>query len=363
MSDVHAVILAGGSGTRFWPASRQQRPKQLLRIGPDHEHSLIAATVRRIEALVPPDRTFIATGAHLVAATRAALPGLPAASFLGEPYARNTAPCIAWATAVIARRDPNATIMVLPSDHHVTDEPAFRQTLETALSVARTGTITTIGVEPTRPETGYGYIEKGAEVRPGVHQVERFVEKPDRARAEEYLASGRYLWNGGMFFFTAQAMLAAVARHMPELAAGIERIDAAAAQGEAAERHATEEVFANLSSTSIDYGVMEKEAALCVVPGSFGWSDLGSWETAWELARRDADGNAVEPGNLVLSGKNNLVVSLGATRAERVVVAIGVDDLCIVDTDDAVLVLPRARAQDVRLAVEALRQAGRTDKL
>ncbi len=363
MRHVHAVILAGGSGTRFWPASRRLRPKQLLCIGPDPDTSLIAATVRRIEPLCPPERIVIATGEHLVAATRAALPQLGAATFLGEPAARNTAACIGWATSLIRRRDPDAVVMVLPSDHHVGDEPEFRRVAALAIDTAADGPITTVGLRPTRPETGYGYLEVGDAMAAGVHRVLRFVEKPDRVLAEEYVASGRFLWNGGMFFFRAATLLDAIAAHLPALSDGLARIEAAAAVGPDAEAATTQAVFAALPSVSIDHGVMEHAAPLAVVPGAFGWSDLGSWESAWELGRQDADGNVLAPSAIALDAHRNLVEDLRTTGGRRVLVAIGVDDLCIVETDDALLVIPRSRAQDVRLAVEHLRAQGDDDLL
>jgi mannose-1-phosphate guanylyltransferase len=367
MSHVHAVILAGGSGTRFWPASRRQRPKQLLALAGNAQETLIAATARRIAPLVPVDRLWISTSAALVAPTLAAIPGVAASHALAEPVARNTAPCIGWAAATIARSDPDAVIAVLPADHFIGDEPAFRETLATALRAAEQGWMATIGIVPTRAETGYGYIEVGDRISPGVHSAAGFVEKPNRERAEDYVRGGKHLWNGGMFFFRASVMKSAIARHLPALAAGLDRIDAAAASGD--EARVLAEVFPTLPSISIDHGVMEKAERIAVVPGSFGWNDVGSWQVTWEMADKDAAGNALPEGTIVVDAKNNLVRDLTrradgkAGKADKRWALVGVDDLVIVETDDAVLVIPRERAQDVRAVVEALTARGEADRI
>lgn len=362
MVEVYAVVLAGGSGTRFWPASRRHRPKQLLSLIPSVEQSLIAATVERLGALCPPERILIATGRHLLEATQQALPELPASSFLGEPVARNTAACIGWATAVVQRRSPNAVVMVLPSDHHVTDVPAFQATLQRAIEAASQGFITTVGIQPTRAETGYGYIEAGEEALPGgVRWVSRFVEKPDRLRAEQYLASGRHYWNSGMFFYGAAHMREAIERHLPELARGLDRLDRAEGTGDAAAELTS--VFEALPSISIDYGVMEKESRLCVVPASFGWNDLGSWFSAWELADKDGAGNAAPPSAVFVDARGNLVCDLRRDAATQTVALVGIQDACVIVTDDSLLILAKDRCEDVRHVVEALRQRGLTQKL
>jgi mannose-1-phosphate guanylyltransferase len=364
MSNVHAVILAGGSGTRFWPASRRLLPKQLLPLAGASDEPLIAATVRRIEPLVPAERVWIATGAHLLPGTAAALPQLAREHFLAEPVPRNTAPCIGLAAATIARTDPDALVMILPADHHIADEPGFRGFLSRALSAAADGWLTTIGIVPTRPETGYGYIQLGEPIREGVHAVARFVEKPNRERAQEFVDGGQHLWNAGMFFFRASTMRDTIAKHLPAMAAGLQKIDEAAARGE--EDRAIAEIFPTLQSISIDHGVMEKADRVAVVPASFGWNDIGSWEVTWEMSAHDAHGNAAPKDTITVDAKNNLVkdLSTGAARkADKRWALVGVNDLMIVETDDAVLVIPRDRAQDVRLVVDALATRGEKERL
>jgi len=354
MPTVYAVIMAGGSGTRFWPASRNKTPKQLLPLAGDEP--LLAATVRRIAPIVPAERVYIATGEHLADATAKALPSVPRAQLLCEPVPRNTAPCIGWANATIARRDPEAIVMVLPADHFIANEDAFRAVLARAIESAASGRITTIGVVPTRAETGYGYVEIGDEIATGVRSVVRFVEKPDRARAEQYLAGKKHLWNAGMFFFRAQTMSDAIAAHLPPLATGLAAIDAAAKRGD--EPATVKATFPTLPSISIDHGVMEKMTSLAVVPGDFGWNDIGSWESAWELAKKDAHGNALPEGGVAVDARNNLVRDLTRGGKKRVYALVGVSDLVVVETDDAVLVIPRERSQDVRAVVDALKARG-----
>jgi len=361
MAEPHAIILAGGSGTRFWPASRKRMPKQLLALAPGSTDPLLARTLKRIEPLCAPDRILIATGEHLLDATRKVASWLPDSAFLAEPVARNTAACIGWAASVVARTAPDAPVMVLPSDQYVRDETTFVKALELALASAASGVITTIGISPERAETGYGYIELGEPVSEGVRRVARFVEKPDRATAEQYLASGRYVWNSGMFFFTARVMLDAISTHMPDLSRGLDRIGAAAADRDR-EGKVTREVFEGLASVSIDYGVMEHMSQLNVVPASFGWSDLGSWESAWEMSERDAQGNTADCEVVCVDARGNLVRAAGLEK-KKLVALVGVDDLCVVETDDVLLVMPRERAQDIKKAVEELERRGRRDVL
>jgi mannose-1-phosphate guanylyltransferase len=359
---VYALILAGGAGTRFWPASRAARPKQMLPLlGGD---ALLLETARRVLPLCGPgaeawSRVLIASGAHLAEPTASLLPALSRENLLIEPVPRNTAPCIGWAAATVARRDPDAVLMVLPSDHHIADVERFRATLERAVASARRGVITTIGIRPTHPETGYGYIEidGDAATSAGPLAVQRFVEKPHRALAEQFVASGRYLWNAGMFFFRARDMLAAIAAHQPALAEGLGALDRAAAQGN--EQAELLRIFPTLPSVSIDKGVMEHMAELAVVPGDFGWNDIGSWQSAWELAGKDPLGNAAPAGTVLVGARNNHVVDLRRSSGDkRVIALVGVEDLVVVETDDALLVVPRARAQDVKEIVDQLKARG-----
>jgi mannose-1-phosphate guanylyltransferase len=347
---VYAIVLAGGAGTRFWPASRSSRPKQLLPLASGKE-TLLAATVRRIAPLVPPSNVVVSTGVHLMEATRAALSDAMGVTFLAEPVPRNTAPCIAWAAATLYARNPQAVCMVLPSDHFIAAEDAYIATVARALDAARNGHLTMIGIKPTRPETGFGYIEIGSPVdsTDEAFAVQRFVEKPTRERAEEYLASGRFLWNAGMFFFQARTMVEAVRAHLPEVARGIDAI----VSGEST----VEEVFPTMPGISIDHGVMEKAANVAVVPGDFGWSDLGTWESIWELLPKDGDGNVLPGESIAIDAHRNLVWDRGASP--RTYAIVGVNDLVVVETGDAVLIVPRSRSQDVRLVVEQLRATGK----
>ncbi|MEZ4409800.1 MAG: mannose-1-phosphate guanylyltransferase [Polyangiales bacterium] len=359
MGQVFTVIMAGGSGTRFWPASRRLRPKQFLPLG-DGVTPLLTATARRVSSLSPADRTLVVTRADLSDATHEALPDLPAENVLLEPVGRNTAPCVAWATATIARRDPKGVAIVLAADAHIADEPAFVAALSTAVEAAAQGSIVTLGIKPTRPETGYGYLHVGEALDgapEGVRVVKAFVEKPDAARAEAFVEGGAHLWNAGIFVFRVDVMRDAVERFLPAVSAALERFDAAAAEGR--EDAVVRELYPTLPNVSVDVGVMEKVGPVAVVPVDCGWSDVGSWQAAWELGARDAMGNVSRADAVLPDARGNVVVA----PAGKVVALIGVDDLVVVDTPDALLVVPRSRAQDVKKAVDALAAAGRDEAL
>ena len=358
MGDAYVVVMAGGSGTRFWPLSRKGRPKQLLALAGTDE-SLLRATVRRLGRVAAPERVLVVTGDALAEATAADVPDVPRANVLAEPVGRNTAPCVAWAAAHVRRRDPAGVLAVLPADHHVTNEPAYVAVIERAIEAARGGSLVTVGIRPTRAETGYGYVEVGAETSPGIHRAKRFVEKPDRERAEEFLRAGTFLWNSGMFFFRADRVLERFRADLPAILDAVEQFDDAARAGAGAERAAVERLYPTLQSISIDHGIMEKAPDVLVVPGDFGWSDLGSYATAWELAPKDARGNAAR-GDAILVDASRCYVN---APAGKVVALVGVEDLVVVDTEDALLVMPRERAQDVRAVVEALKARGDLGRL
>lgn len=339
--------MAGGSGTRFWPASRNARPKQFLKIG--SERTLLRQTAERVLALVGWDRLIVVTGAHHAEHAHHDLPELPAANLLKEPVGRNTAPCIGWATDVILARDPEARIAVLSADHFIADEARFRGYLEQAFAAA-SDRIVLFGIEPDRPETGYGYIQRGQE-RGGIFEVQRFVEKPDRATAEGYLAEGTYLWNSGMFVFPARLMRDEIEQHLPDLDQALRKI--------AADATALEAVYPRIPSISIDYGIMEKTRRVAVLAASFGWSDVGSWDAAMEIYPADVEGNVLRGDVLNVASARSMVDA----ETGRLVALVGVEDVIVVDTPDALLVMRRGRSQDVKKVVEALKERGKKELL
>jgi mannose-1-phosphate guanylyltransferase len=335
------VIMAGGGGTRLWPLSRRRQPKQFLPLLPGDE-TLLGATVRRSLPLGDIAHTLVVTAASQVADVRRCVPDLPEANIVVEPTGRNTAACIGLAAVEVRRRDPAGVMAVLPSDQYVTDEAAFRAAALAALELAAAGEVVALGLHPTRPETGYGYIECGP---PGgaARKVVRFVEKPDRTTAESYVKSGTYLWNAGMFFFPAARILADLQRFLPELATLLDRI--------AADPSRTSELYPSAPKISIDYAVMEKlPGAMWVIPAQLGWSDVGSWAALPEVRPPDPSGNTVLGEALPIDSHGNVLISDGKT----LIAAVGVQDLVIVATGDAVLVLPKSRAQEVKSVVEAL---------
>lgn len=351
---MRAVILAGGSGTRLWPLSRAQMPKQFLPLV--GEGSLFQETVARVRPLVGNDVCVVTTEEtrFLVETQLGALGIDPSGRVISEPAGRNTAPAIGLAALA---SEPNEVLLVLPSDHAMTRPQVFQDAARRAGAVADAGLLVTFGIAPDRPETGYGYIRMGNPLpeHAGFRAVERFVEKPNRETAEAYLAHGGYVWNSGMFAFRAGVFLDELARHALEVFSGLEPLRGVVAKGQPV----PVAQYQALPKISIDYAVMERSDRVAVLPVDPGWSDLGSFGALWDVLERDAHGNAVRvPGGgaVLVDACRNLVLG-----AKRLVALVGVEDLAVVDTPDALLVAPREHAQEVRQVVEQLQAAGRPE--
>ncbi|RMF85151.1 MAG: mannose-1-phosphate guanylyltransferase [Nitrospirae bacterium] len=347
---MHAVIMAGGQGTRFWPLSRQDRPKQFLRL--TGELTLLQQTASNIRPLVPPERTWVITRQDYVEEVRSELPGLDPTHVVGEPEGRNTAPAVALAARLVGEGDPSRVMVLLPADHRIGVPARMRATLEQAARIAAAhGVLVTIGIPPTRPETGFGYIRRGAPLEgEAAYWVDRFVEKPDRETAERYLAEGGYYWNSGCFIWRCDAIQEALDRHMPELARAMGELDLEADGRPREESLAS--VYRCIPSESIDYGVMEHAERVVVVPGDYGWSDVGSWNALAEVLEPDARGNVTLGRTLLVDCRGTIAVS----QEGPLVAAVGVEGLAVVATEDAVLVVPADQVQRVREIVARLKE-------
>lgn len=347
-----AVIMAGGKGERFWPWSRSSVPKQFLNLVGDS--SLLQATVKRVSRVIPLERIYLVTGLEYVGLIRAQLPSLPSGNIIIEPVGRDTAPCVGLAGLYLERNDPDSVMAVLPADHVIRDEEGFLDIFRAALETAdRFDGLVTIGVKPTRPETGYGYIKMGpsqGKIRDQeVFRVERFTEKPDLKTAREFLEEGVYLWNSGMFFWRTSTLRREIKTHLPDVHQRLERI--AVDLGTPSEWETLEEEFPKMQKISVDYGIMERAKDVSVIPGEFGWDDAGSWSALERVMGVDREGN-------VLSGK---VVAVDTSRSviqsrNRLIATLGISDLIVVETDDAVLVCKKGREQDVKALLARLKK-------
>ena len=350
------VIMAGGRGTRFWPLSRRNRPKQMLALS--EGASLLRDTYERIEPLVGRDRVLVIASGNLTETVYEQLPELPRRNVITEPLGRNTAPCAVLGMGLARRMDPAAPVALLPADHYIPDGQAFRKQLAEAFDLARTReTVITLGIEPTRPETGYGYLQTetgglSSELRSGT----AFVEKPTRARAQEYVTDGNYFWNSGIFIWNPDWFVTMSERHIPEICDRM--IEPVAQFGTETFAAALEHAYADCPSDSIDFTVMEKLLHFEVLPARFVWSDLGSWDAWGELAPALAGGNHGKADLLDVSSRDNIVLAEGKTVA-----LVGVQDLIVVDTPDALLVCKKDDAQRIKEIITRLEDLERSDLL
>lgn len=350
---LHAVILAGGRGTRFWPKSRTKTPKQLLPF--NGTASLLQETVSRLAPLVPPERVWILTNDILARAVRRQLPTVPPRQVIAEPVQRNTAPAIALAARLIAEQDPDAVMGVFPSDHLISKPKPFLRAVSRATKAARKDLLVVLGLEPRWAETGYGYIEFPKGTRLGSTTeipVKRFCEKPDRRTAVRFLKAGRFFWNSGMFIWKVATINDAMDTFLPKTTAALSILPAL---GSRSFRSVLKAAYPNCDNVSIDYGVLEKASNIAGFPcKDFGWNDIGSWQAAYELGRKDSAGNVAHSALEALDATGNYVDAPG-----KVVALVGVKDLVVVDTPDALLICARSEAQKVSAMVKALERAKR----
>ena len=359
LDKAYAVIMAGGKGERFWPLSTVRTPKQLLSIVGDRP--LIAGTFRHLAGLIPPERVIVITSADIVRQTRDALPEVPADNVIGEPFGRDTAAACALGAAVVKSRCPDGAFCVLTADHVIEDGELFRTTLAESFALATSHPVlVTMGIRPTFPSTGFGYIEAGVRLDHGgtveFQEVRRFVEKPDVKTAEHYLASGRYYWNSGMFIWSVDTFLAALREYCPELHAMAKRLEPWVGKPEFHAR--MEEEYGKLGRISIDYAVMEKARNIITAKATFRWDDVGSWPALANHLPPDAAGNVVVGACETIDSTGNIVVSRG-----RLTALIGVKDLVVVQAEGATLICPRDRAQEVKKMVRQIADRGGHDHL
>lgn len=350
----YAVIMAGGIGSRFWPMSRQARPKQFLDVM-DGGRTLIQSTFDRLREIVPEENIYVVTNQAYVGQVQEQLPRLSLAQIMAEPVGRNTAPCIAYAVCKIGSIDPKAQVVVSPADHLISDVGLFKQDILLGLNASgQHNHLFTLGILPSRPDTGYGYIqfiEDEVGGQGNYHRVKTFTEKPDLEMAKVFLRSGDFLWNSGIFIFAVDAMRAALQEFLPDM---FELFDGVAEQlNSEHELEAIRKVYSAVKPISIDYGVMEKAQNVYVIPSSFDWSDLGTWNSLYEQMEKDYLGNAVTGNVMVFDANNNIVKSF----TDKLLVLKGVEDLIVVETDDVVLICPRGMEQSVKEMVGEIKQS------
>jgi mannose-1-phosphate guanylyltransferase len=352
----YALIMAGGVGSRLWPLSRQKSPKQVLPLM--GEHSMFAMAVNRLQPLLLPDEVLVVVGAEQVDLLKAENTGIPDRNYVIEPAGRGTAPAIALSALTLRRRDPDAIMAVLTADHFIGDEEGFREVLTAARDVAAQNYLVTLGITPSSPSTGYGYIERGQHLMQAndylAYKVSAFREKPDLVTAKHFVTSGKHSWNSGMFVWKVSRFLDELSRTMPEFYRQLMLIDAAL--GTPDYDRVLREVWKDVKPQTVDYGVMEKARDVAVIPAEFGWNDIGSWATLLEILDNDEQGNVIRHTQHVGVDTSNTLVF----GRDRLVATIGLHDMIVIDTGDAVLICPKDRAQDVKKIVDDLKQQGKT---
>jgi len=349
---MYAVIMAGGVGTRFWPRSRLKRPKQLLKILDDK--TMIQATVNRLDKIISKDQICIVSTEPQIEEIRRQLPFLKQKNLIIEPKGKNTAPCIGLAAIILKRRDPEAVMAVLPADHRIDNEDQFRKILLTAeITASKQDCLVTIGIHPTYPSTGYGYIQVNSQIDKindiDVFKVKTFAEKPDLTTAQRFLKSGDFLWNSGMFIWKVKAILKEIEESLPELYDGLVEIEKYL--GTESQDEVIKKVYCQIKSISIDYGVMEQSENVYVLKGEFDWNDVGSWEEIYKISSHDENNNVIIGNHFTKDTKGCLIDS-----PDRFVATLGVENLIIIDTDDALLVCQREMAQHVKDLVDAMKR-------
>ena len=357
---ISVVIMAGGKGERFWPKSRMNMPKQFLSLTDDGK-SMIQHTVERLKGLVDIQNMYIVTNEIYKDLVLEHIPDIPKENIIIEPVAKNTAPCIGLAAIHIAKKNPDSKMIILPSDHLIKFNEIFIDTLKIALDVVEKGdNLATIGITPNYPETGYGYINftKGESFKDSanIYEVLRFVEKPNLEKAKEYLTSGEYLWNSGIFVWKASTILKNFKEYLPEIYEGLQKI------GESINTGKYEEVlkkeFPNLPSESIDYGIMEKAKNIYVIPGNFGWDDVGSWLSLERINKTNQDGNVITGNVISIKTKNTIIQG-----SDKLIATIGLEDIVIVDTDDVTLICHKNNTQEVKEIINNLKICNRNEYL
>ncbi|MBN1559287.1 mannose-1-phosphate guanylyltransferase [candidate division KSB1 bacterium] len=349
---IYAVILAGGVGSRFWPKSRESKPKQYLSL--IDEGTLVQNTAARLQGLFPRDAIYLVSNRDQEKLLNEQLPWLPHDHVFFEPMGRNTAPAIGLAAIHLIDKNPDALMVVLPADHRITKTSLFLETLQSAIDFVQAddNALLTFGIKPSYPATGYGYIESGDPVRINTFHVMRFTEKPAKEVAIEFIRKGNYFWNSGIFVWRADTILREMKRHMPQWHAGLLEIQSALHSGDL--DSICEKVYSSLQGQSVDFGIMEKADNVYVVPADFGWSDLGTWEEVYNSSPKDENGNVVK-GRPILLNVSNSYIDCG----DRLVSIIGVDDLIVIDQPDALLICKKEKSQDVRWLAKELQNTGK----